>query len=369
MCEDTWVCVCVSVCAYACECLSVPMCVSVCVYIYVCVCVCPSWRLCLCMCVSVPVFASVCGPGLCVMCAVQRERGLEGWHPRRTSRYSCVRARPGGVRTLPARLANRPCGALSGVTRACCSRVDPSGALPERRARRGCRGVMLGPRPPGRPGAHPGAASCSAHKDRNAPRGGYEAQGLWPHPSSCGRAGPRVPFTDGETEVLAEKVNFSPNKRRCSNTPEKPQIPGGLELTFTQDTKSGVQSHQVFTNLRGTDGNMQRRRQIRIRGGKILPGGSAELVPLALSVRQTACPRGNPASFASSTAEFHFQGLGGLLPDQGARGGGGCSRRASKRLGGWGRSPYPGGIPKKGQSPPSSAVRPRDPRRRHPRTW
>ena len=72
--------VCVSMCAYACECLSVPICVSVCVYIYVCVCVCPSLRLCLCMCVSVPVFASVCGPGLCVMCAVQREDSRAGTH-------------------------------------------------------------------------------------------------------------------------------------------------------------------------------------------------------------------------------------------------------------------------------------------------
>lgn len=119
---------------------------------------------------------------------------------------------------------------------------------------------------------------------------------LWPRRSACPL------FTDGEMEVLAEKVNFSPNKRRRSNAPAKPQIPSGLELTFTQDTKSGVQSHQVFTNLRGTDGNMQCHRQIRIMGGKILPRGFAVLIPLALSVRQTTCPRGNPASFASSTA-------------------------------------------------------------------
>ena len=116
-------------------------------------------------------------------------------------------------------------------------------------------------------------------------------------------------FTDSETEVLAEKVNFSPNKRRCSNAPAKPQIPGGLELTFTQDTKSGVQSHQVFTNLRGTDGNVQCPRQIRIRGGEILPGGSAELAPLALSVRQTAGPRGNPASLLHQQQSFTSEDL------------------------------------------------------------
>ena len=152
-----------------------------------------SMHVCVCACICVCVWP---GPVCDVRCA---ERGLAGWHPRPTSRSSpCVRARPGGVRTLPARLANRDpplwaCGALSGITRACCSRVDPSGAPPERRARRGCGGVMLGPWPPGRPGTQPGAASCSDHKDRNAPRGGYKAQVLWPHPSSCGRAGPRVP--------------------------------------------------------------------------------------------------------------------------------------------------------------------------------
>lgn len=85
---------------------------------------------------------------------------------------------------------------------------------------------------------------------------------LWPRRSTSPL------LTDGETEVLAEKVNFSPNKRHCSNAPAKPQIPGGLELTFTQGTKSGVQSHQVFTNLRGTDRNMQCHRQIRTEEGK-----------------------------------------------------------------------------------------------------
>lgn len=50
---------------------------------------------------------------------------------------------------------------------------------------------------------------------------------------------------------LAEKVNFSPNKRCGSNAPAKPQIPGGLELTVTGDTKPGVQSHQGATNREG----------------------------------------------------------------------------------------------------------------------
>lgn len=76
---------------------------------------------------------------------------------------------------------------------------------------------------------------------------------------------------------------------------------------------------------------MQSHRQSRIRG-KILPRGSAVLVPPARLVRLSAGPHGNPTSFASSTAECHFQGLGGHLPDQGARGGSGCSCRASERL-------------------------------------
>ena len=130
---------------------------------------------------------------------------------------------------------------------------------------------------------------------------------------------------------LAEKVNFSPNKRCGSNAPAKPQIPGGLELTVTGDTKPGVQSHQGATNRGGTDRSMQSHRQSRIRG-KILPRGSAVLVPPAQLVRLSAGPRGNPTSFTSSTAKCHFQGLGGHLPDQGVRGGRGCSCRASEQL-------------------------------------
>ena len=230
------------------------------------------------------------------------------------------------------------------------------------------RGSHAGPWSLGRPRAQPGRPPAQTKRTQTWPAAATSAGAvttpelLWPCRSACPLS------TDRETAALAEKVIFSSNKRRGSNAPAKPQIPGGLELTLTEDTKSGVQSHQVATNLGGTDGNTQSHRQIRIRGGKILRG-SAVLVPPARSVRLLAGPRRNPNSFASSTAEFHFQGLGGLLPYQGARGGKGCSRRASKRLGVWRSSPYSGGISEKGPSPPSSAARPRDPHRRRPGTW
>nr|CAI9707530.1 unnamed protein product [Rangifer tarandus platyrhynchus] len=117
--------------------------------------------------------------------------------------------------------------------------------------------------PPGT-GAEPQAGTSSEQDMPLGPKGDPRPVGmllLIAGPNREGRAGRPVGarsacplFTDGEMEVLAEKVNFSPNKRRRSNAPAKPQIPSGLELTFTQDTKSGVQSHQVAAQVLGPVG-------------------------------------------------------------------------------------------------------------------